>query len=458
MFGLIKSALNPQKKPDRIQIGGVGIPRKFEPRGFLLAGAPGTGKTQTIRQILKKTRERGERAIIVDAGGDLLECFFKEGDTILNPHDARGVDWSPFSEMRAASEAETISNYMIPEGIGNDREWNGYSRVLLASLLRGLWNKDRKTNKDLIKALIYDDIKELSDLCNGTGAHRFFSEGNERMLSSILSITGSHIAPFINLNPETGSNGFSIRDYISKENDAAGWLWISYRVSNAAATTGLRRAWVDIVVNSVLSLPSNENRRIWLVIDELAGCGQLPELPRAAAQGRKFGFCLVMGMQSVMQLDPIYGKERGLRALMACAGNWLILRVPDADTADYMSRTLGDRQIIRTIESESGGSDRGSGWNKSEQYAIERAVLPSQIQNLKDLEGYLSVPGDFPIAKVKLEVEHMEKVAQSEISKDNQTFMEWLKSQNQSNGLSSESLEPLNDGRPVFSFGKWKNE
>ena len=47
---------------DGIEVGGILIPRKLESQHFLFVGAPGSGKSTAIRQMLRQIEARGETA------------------------------------------------------------------------------------------------------------------------------------------------------------------------------------------------------------------------------------------------------------------------------------------------------------------------------------------------------------------------------------------------------------
>jgi len=66
---------------------------------------------------------------------------------------------------------------------------------------------------------------------------------------------------------------------------------------------------LSISVNALMSLTPSHTRRILLIFDELPSLQRLPYLPEAFAEARKFGGCLVAGMQSISQLRKIYGNH-----------------------------------------------------------------------------------------------------------------------------------------------------
>jgi len=76
-------------------------------------------------------------------------------------------------------------------------------------------------------------------------------------------------------------------------------------------------------------------------------------------------------------------------------GNTLILRCSASEqrgTARFASRLIGEREIVRIHESR---STRPGTWQasktRSEQHVTESAVLPSEIEQLPDMAGYLKL-------------------------------------------------------------------
>jgi hypothetical protein len=105
------------------------------------------------------------------------------------------------------------------------------------------------------------------------------------------------------------------------------------------------------------------------------------------------------------QVSSTYGQSDAQTLVENC-GNTLILRCSGSEnggTSQFASRLIGDREVLRRQVSR--GSDRESGFSTrgvrrshsvTEQYATEPAVMPSELEQLPDLCGYLkraSSPG-----------------------------------------------------------------
>jgi type IV secretory pathway TraG/TraD family ATPase VirD4 len=64
------------------------------------------------------------------------------------------------------------------------------------------------------------------------------------------------------------------------------------------------------------------------------------------------------------------------------------------------SAALGDHEVERVRESESSGG-RGSGSSRQTVHEREAVVTAGEIARLPKLTGYISIPGEFPLARFK---------------------------------------------------------
>lgn len=379
-----------------LRIGKIPVPHDVEPLHFLVSGSTGVGKSQLIRSFLHTIRARDEIAIIADVGGDLMASHAIRGDLLLNPLDARSRIWSPFTEMHSIADADRISASMIPAGEGESREWNKYAQTLVSAVLQRLFETGQVTNRRLLYYLTIANVEELQSLVAGLPAQTMFERDAARMLSSVRGIVGSHLSAYRFLPPSAGCSDFSVSEWIAEV--SSGWLWLPYQDHDTASLRPLLATWIGEAISAILSLPPDPTRRIWLVLDELASLGLVGSLTDALTKGRKHGLAAVLGLQSISQLRTVYGHE-GAVTLLSCLRNTVVYAVDDPDTADYMSRRLGDVEKERWDETL---GDR----NKSEtaHRTTSRIVLPSEIMTLPNLSAYLKLAGNYPIVRISIPV------------------------------------------------------
>lgn len=386
-----------------VTLGGVPVPRETESVHCLLAGSTGSGKTTAIEELLDGVMARGDRCIVCDPNGDYLSQFARNGDRLLNPFDSRSERWSLFNEFQRDYDAERLAGSVVPDGHGESAAWHGYAQTLLAELLRALMRNGETATERLLYWSSVAPADELGRLLAGTPAAGLFDPDAAKALASTRFVLASRLAPQRHIQPGT----FSLRDWL--ENDG-GSLYLTWRADMQSALSPLLASWVDILISAMLTLPTDRERRIWLVIDELAALGKLSSLETALTLGRKHGLCVIAGLQSTAQLDRLYGSDAAV-VLRSCFRNLLVLGVAksDPDTCDILSRALGEREILRAEQGRSQGS-QGTSRSVNVRQVVERVVLPSEIASLPNLRGYLALAADASIIPVALTPRTRERV------------------------------------------------
>ena len=139
---------------------------------------------------------------------------------------------------------------------------------------------------------------------------------------------------------------FSIVDFL--QDDKKGNLYITWKEEQAESLKPLITAWADVIMGTILSLPPSSKRAIWVFLDELASLDALSSLTDAVEKGRKHGLRIVAGLQTISQIRDIYGKDLA-QTIMANMRNLVVLggSKSDAETAETMSKSLGEHEVIR---------------------------------------------------------------------------------------------------------------
>lgn len=397
-----------------LTIGKQKIPERVEPLHFLVAGTTGTGKSVGISEMLDGISVRRDGAFIADAGGNYLKSYYsaERGDIILNPLDNRAVSWSPLAEIESAWDADQLARSIIPDGVGSAAEWNKYAQNIVSAVLKYCWTV-KLTNAEIFRLAIVAPVEELAAVFAGTPAAPMTAEGNERMFGSVRGIVGTYLQPLQYLDPAAGVTAFSLKKHV--QSGRAGWLFFNFKDDQLTTLAPIIAAMADITSKALLSLDASTTRKFWLVLDEFASLGRISSILDYQTKARKNGGRSIIGVQTVAQIRSAYGKDDADTILANC-GNSIIFRVPDADTADTMSRLIGEQQISRTVTSggESSqtlqaGSSTSNNW--SQQIVTERVILPSQLQTMENLRAILNLAGGLPAAPILLEPRDRKSVA-----------------------------------------------
>jgi type IV secretory pathway TraG/TraD family ATPase VirD4 len=380
-----------------VHLGGVTLRPEDETRHFKLLGTTGTGKSTAIRELLGSALARGDRAVITDPDGAYLKRFYDRyrGDVILNPFEPHSVRWDPFAEARSPFDYEELARSLIPEAEdATGREWRGYARTFVSAVLRGCSRAGPRDVATLWQLLAVAPVEDLRSIVAGTPAQPFLHPENARMFSSIRSVAVSEVAALEYVQWQRAA-GFSVRDWVAA---GQGVLFTPYRAGQISALRSIIATWMRLAIFEALQRPDHERQPLWYVIDELDALGKIDGLQDALARLRQFGGRCVLGLQSIAQATGTYGAREAQTIIENC-GNTLILRCSASEhggTSQFASRLIGEREIIRRQTSRArdrGGLLSARGLRRSthvsELHATEVAVMPSEIEQLPDLTGYL---------------------------------------------------------------------
>ncbi|HEY4338748.1 MAG TPA: type IV secretion system DNA-binding domain-containing protein [Steroidobacteraceae bacterium] len=379
-----------------ITIAGIPIAPSDETKHFKIIGTTGTGKSTAIAEILAAGLARGDRAVIADPDGGYMRRFFRaeRGDVILNPFEPGSRKWDLFGEIRTPYDIEQLAHSLIPDHEGSDRSWRGYARTFFTAVTRRAHEAGVDDVGELHRLLVIAEPKELRALLAGTAAQPFLDEHNSRMFDSIRSVTSSAVTALEYIG-EQRQQKLSVRDWVrdTGKTKTGGVLFIPYQAGQIAAMRSQISAWMRLSIFEAMNAAQPEHR-LWFVVDELDAVGQIDGLKDALARLRKFGGRCVLGFQSIAQVSSTYGSGDAHTVVENCA-NSLILRSSASEgggTARFASSLIGDREILRTTHSRSRRPlDVVGVRTTSQQVALEAAILPSEIEQLPDLAGFLKI-------------------------------------------------------------------
>jgi type IV secretory pathway TraG/TraD family ATPase VirD4 len=385
-----------------LTFGAVPMAYDVEPQHLLISGKSGAGKTQEINAILRTARNwRGNAALIADPAGGYLARFGRDTDSVLNPFDERSESWSPFApgEIVHDYDCATIAKATIPDGEGSSGEWNHYAQSLLTEVLKALWNAKETDATRVLYFCSTAPAEELKKLLDGTPAAILTHKGNERMLGSVRGIISTYMGAWQYLKPD---GDFSVRKFV-RESDSKGgaFLFMTYSDAQMGMLKGLIATWMELAIIEGLSMSESNTRRLWVVLDELDSLGKISSLKAGLTKLRKYGVCCICGIQTVAQLRSTYGRDDA-QTLLSCMATKLILPPGDNETADYMSKELGEQEIERLQTSEGSSQktgfmtmdhDKNASTNQHLHRQTQAAVMPSQLLSLPNLQGYVRMPG-----------------------------------------------------------------
>lgn len=360
----------------------VRIPPELENQHLLLMGDTGVGKSMLIRQVLLQAAARNETAIVYDPALEYTPEFYnpERGDQILNPLDDRTPFWNPAGEVSHEAEALTLADSLYPDLPHKDPYMSRAPRAVFAHLLTL-----GPTLEGLSVWLCQD--QEIERQVAGTRLAPLVASPQREALLSELKAVGR----VFRLLPQAKVK----RDpWNSREWSHArrGWLFLTSTPQTREWLLPLTSFWLDLLVMRLMNQGMAGARPVWFVLDDLVTLRRLPQLQTAILEKRKSNNRFVLGVQSFSQLEESYGNT--VKGILSQAATKVFLRTTEAESANWISETIGDVEIERLQPQESG--TKWYQWWRRRRWEIDqfdrqtkRLVTASEIMGLAPRQGYL---------------------------------------------------------------------
>ncbi|MCC6965304.1 MAG: type IV secretion system DNA-binding domain-containing protein [Nitrospira sp.] len=379
-----------------IRLPGLPLPKQAEVKHFSVEGTTGSGKSSLYIYLLNQVRALGQRAVVYDPTGSYSRRFYRPGrDILLHPFAAEFPGWNLSNEIRNVTDYAALAKSMIPEQPGGDGGyWFEAARRLASSLFEKL---DGESNLKLFQAVQTLPLEELVELVKGLPATAVMDITSPKTAASVRATLATKFDAWRHLK----DGPFSIRNWAEREHDDS-WIFIVSRPEERDFLRPLVSLWIDCAVRSVMALAEDNDRRIWLALDELPSLQQLPSLRVAMAEGRKFGLCCLLGYQSWPQLVELYGPN-GAAAIESVARTKVVMACGDALTAQHCAETLGKADQVEPQENLSWGVSTNRDGVSLQPHRTERwVVTPTELMQLPDLRAFVRIPGPYPVVPITI--------------------------------------------------------
>lgn len=417
----VNSILKSREQLSPFKIGELHLVKDSEIQNIAVHGSVGTGKSTTFNDLLVTARSLNQRALIYDRGGNFIPMFYRKGkDIILNPMDARCPNWDLWEECKDKIDLENFAIPLLPENEGKgDPFWILSARNLFVSTAEAMRkDKDRSLRK-LLNALLSIPLSELRDYLENTDASSLVEGSIEKTAITIRTVLGSYARALRCCQglDKQGGEKFSVSQWI-RNADQDAWIFLSSDGRVHESIKPLLTAWLNVAMQNVLALKPDLNRRIWTILDELNSLHNLPMILEYLSEARKFGGASVLGLQNFAQLENNYGDKKA-RAIWDLINTVAYFRAPSGEIAKWVQKEIGEIRHLKFKDQYSYGVDTiRDGVNFAKEETSEPIVSYSDLQSLNDLECYVSLKGDMPVVKVKLERKNYPLHCEGRIERD----------------------------------------
>ena len=377
--GLAGVSVHPQ-----VQIG-----EHAECRHMLLLGGAGSGKTTILRRILREIVARGDHVFLLDFKGDFtsgLECPI----TILSPTDARSARWALGRDIRTKLDAHALAETLIPLPAGGEPIWARGARGLLVGLIVHLQSKHKTewgfAHLAELASRVLTNYKMLVEIVkkNHPPAKAYLMGADSKTTQSFLAELSGALTHVIELGvadyaalKEYGR--WSVRGWLSPKSKLPKVTVVGWRASSQELSQAWAASITEQIVRQVGDMEDCDpnERRIWLILDEVAQMGKVPSITAALVTLRSKGTRVVAGVQSVAQIRENYGPN----ALTTWAGSMsskIICQLSSPEDQKFGASLLGDREVerynLQTTQA-NGVISRSGSWQRTR----EPVMLPSDL-------------------------------------------------------------------------------
>lgn len=397
-------------------LAGAQFPWRSEQQHTMFLGTTGTGKTTELKRLVLQARARGHRCVIFDLTGSFVESFYNpETDHIMNPRDARCRAWTIFNDARDYVDLMNAAQALIPDphGRGGDDFWQKAARMLFVEMCVKLKEEGHCSNGALAHHLMEIELSEINEKLAETIAAPLVSEKAAKMAESVRATFNTHANAIRFLpDPTRARPPFSLRDWITREDDEGSILFLTSSYSDMILNKPLLTMWLNIVMQGLFTMGRTRDLRTWFLIDEIHALHRVPAIEQGLQTARQVGGAIVLGMHSFEKLKETYGDE-GAKFIDGLAGTKLLLRAADGASAKHASEAIGEREIRQMDEAYSYGANTiRDGTTITPTKKVEPLVLPTDIRDLPDLHGFLKFGQGFPAARVEIKWRDYKKQAE----------------------------------------------
>lgn len=235
--------------------------------------------------------------------------------------------------------------------------WEEGAQSIFVATANKMRQKSQYSIEELYRILCQTENQDMHKMLQNTNAAKQFSKDNEKVAASIMSVLISNIKPLRFAKDSGENNKFSIEEYLNKVNaGGSGWLFLSTDPSARELTAPLNAALLELLISRMRRTRTNSHNKLWIIMDELPSLGKLPSLPELMSEGRKYGSCVLAGLQSTSQLYSHYG-DSGASSLIGSFKTKFMFASDDPRMGDLYSKLCGSATIITQQKNTSFGAN-----------------------------------------------------------------------------------------------------
>lgn len=351
---------------------------------ILVFGGSGSGKSSCL--AVPALQEWPGRFFAIDIKGELLRetascTAHKHPYKVFNfSRDSRHSGYDPFDLLRTGDQDDLVQHAReiaqaiipVPSPEGNDTFWCLWAQHILTAILLYVYGLDKNDPNAFNQAMIMiqtTPIAEMVKLLSGSGnedvimhINQFTSAvdmNDDKMLYGIGAQLSSHIIPFATDNRiKAAFSPDSKADMMRWEDLETHNIYMQIPEDKIDQWSGAIALMLTQLIRTMERRPDKhsggENQRklppVLLLLDEFPRLGTIRVIQNAVSTLRSKGVTICMMVQSLAQLDLLYG-EKARRVIVDNCPYKAILNASDPETQKMLSEMIGSVSVARSTVS-----------------------------------------------------------------------------------------------------------
>ena len=390
--------LKKHKLASWLRINDMPLVKDSETMHIMITGSTGTGKTTLFHNLLPQIRDKNHSAIVIDQTYEFVSKYWRPGDIVFNP-TLGNVSWDFWSEIEDEQIFDSLADTLFCSNKNYDPMWGLAAKQLFIDSVSYLSSKPNRKISDIYNFFSENTSSQMYKYLKGTMSSKYLDPKNEKTGMSILTNLLAHV-DWLKVMEEKDEK-FTIRDFIG--NDTGKWLFVTSTPKSRSTVQSIQSMLLDLAIIHLMELSPNIDRRFWFIVDELPSLKKLSALPKALSELRKYGGCVLTGLQNISQLDDIYGHDQS-KTIFAQFGTKAFFRTSEPNTARMISSMFGETEYSMHNESISyGAHEMRDGVNMGKLHKTKPLLEISDLTSLPNLECFVSMPNPYvKLTKLKI--------------------------------------------------------
>lgn len=346
--------------------GSVELPK----RSILVAGAPGSGKTEAAKHLVQQLLfDQDSLVLVYDHKSDFQEFFDALNiDYITISMEESSETWNLFREFESGHDVDEFARALFPElGGGENDFFDDMARQVFAACLK-MMLIENGSREGLSNATVrhyfqtqgvqevYEDLNEYSEFRAAASAIDVEASPKQAqgVYASVQRIVNKVFVGDFGAEPEKANEGFAIREHIQDPQGVP--IVLDFPKESGQATKPIFRFLID---HAAMFAMQDTDEYSYFVLDEFAQIPHLRRLEELVNVGRGEQVVTLVTLQSVQQLYRNYGQEAG-EAILAGLVSMILLRPNDPETVEFYRSAIGTdfTEYTQHIEKEAWDRER----------------------------------------------------------------------------------------------------